>query len=1039
MADFEVRISDLPGANPLGGIELTPVVQDGQTKTRAAQDFVREAGLGQHEAAADPHSQYAFRVKNNLTATRDPDVNDDASQGYEPTSRWVNTVTNEFFICVVDTVGSANWQQQTLTLDELGSAALVDTGAGNGLDADLLDGQHGSYYQAWANVTGKPSPLITVNGDATGSVTLTDLTDGTLTLTVVDDSHNHIISNVDGLQTALDTKVESVNGKTTKDITLVTDDISEDASPTNLWYTDTRARNAISVSGDLTYDSLNGIISYNETYSTPSELLTAIKTVDGSTSGLDADLLDGQDSSYYQNASNLNSGTISDARLPATISSDTTGNAATATKLATARTIALGGDLSGSANFDGSGNITITGVVADDSHNHIISNIDGLQAALDSKDNYGGWTLYTDGVSRGTVTSSEIVNLVGGSNVSLSYSATNNTITINSVDTNTTYSAGTGLTLSGTTFSLTDESYTLTEKNKLAGIEAGAEVNDPTNLGQSRNGTSYTITSSTGTNTTLAAATTTVAGVLTASDKTKLDGIEAGAEVNTVDSVDGQTGAVTLNYDNYGGWALQTDGVSRGTITSGEAVNLVGGSNITIGYSATNNTITLAAESGADTNWYLDGLTFNTTDGILTASVNGTTNQTVDLDGRYLLQGAKAADSELLDGIDSTQFLRSDQDDTMTGTLSIQNTANPASLILNRTDGQEFRFTVGTSGGAMKFSDTGEFGIGPVADVFTDTNLETAFRVFGSGDVSMASDVSVGGILSGNGSGLTGTAANLRAQATTKTDVGLSGIPNTNGSTVNYLRGDGSWVTPPYDNYGSWTLLTDGVSRGGISSGENVNFVGGSNVSLSYSATNNTITVNSTDTNTTYTAGTGLSLSGTQFNVDNPFDPAGTYLNLRAQATTQGDVGLGNVRNVASYSQTESDGRFAQLSGGADANFTTMPQVGGASIISSGSNSDGYWTDFSDGTSILSTIRRNITVNSSPGGNIITSYYPYPKTVNFFRGASISYWGEDGGSPRGGCYGADMETSQFRIITRNDSGSFISSFRDVVTVIYGNA
>lgn len=38
----------------------------------------------------------------------------------------------------------------------------------------------------------------------------------------------------------------------------------------------------------------------------------------------------------------------------------------------------------------------------------------------------------------------------------------------------TTYSAGTGITLSGTAFSLTDESYTSAEKTKLAGIEVGA-------------------------------------------------------------------------------------------------------------------------------------------------------------------------------------------------------------------------------------------------------------------------------------------------------------------------------------------------------------------------------------------------------------------------------------------------------------------------------------------------------------------------------------------------------------------------------------
>lgn len=52
---------------------------------------------------------------------------------------------------------------------------------------------------------------------------------------------------------------------------------------------------------------------------------------DGVGSGLNSDLLDGQHGSYYQNASNLNAGTISDARLPSTITSSITGNASTAT------------------------------------------------------------------------------------------------------------------------------------------------------------------------------------------------------------------------------------------------------------------------------------------------------------------------------------------------------------------------------------------------------------------------------------------------------------------------------------------------------------------------------------------------------------------------------------------------------------------------------------------------------------------------------------------------------------------------------------
>jgi len=71
--------------------------------------------------------------------------------------------------------------------------------------------------------------------------------------------------------------------------------------------------------------------------------------------------------------------------LTGDVTGDVTGNADTATTLATARTITLGGDVSGAANFDGSANITITAAVADDSHNHTIANVDGLQTALDTK------------------------------------------------------------------------------------------------------------------------------------------------------------------------------------------------------------------------------------------------------------------------------------------------------------------------------------------------------------------------------------------------------------------------------------------------------------------------------------------------------------------------------------------------------------------------------------------------------------------------------------------------------------------------------
>lgn len=69
-------------------------------------------------------------------------------------------------------------------------------------------------------------------------------------------------------------------------------------------------RSVLSVSGDLAFDSSTGQFSFNETYSTASDLLTAVKTVDGSGSGLDADVLDGQQGSHYRINVYNSSGTL---------------------------------------------------------------------------------------------------------------------------------------------------------------------------------------------------------------------------------------------------------------------------------------------------------------------------------------------------------------------------------------------------------------------------------------------------------------------------------------------------------------------------------------------------------------------------------------------------------------------------------------------------------------------------------------------------------------------------------------------------------
>lgn len=77
--------------------------------------------------------------------------------------------------------------------------------------------------------------------------------------------------------------------------------------------------------------------------------------------------------------------TVNTNGTSSTITVNNVAHALDAAKLTTARTISLAGDLSGSAQFDGSDNVTITATVADDSHNHTISNVDGLQSALGGK------------------------------------------------------------------------------------------------------------------------------------------------------------------------------------------------------------------------------------------------------------------------------------------------------------------------------------------------------------------------------------------------------------------------------------------------------------------------------------------------------------------------------------------------------------------------------------------------------------------------------------------------------------------------------
>lgn len=88
-----------------------------------------------------------------------------------------------------------------------------------------------------------------------------------------------------------------------------------------------------------------------------------------------------EDSNFYKVVKTTTSIPLQNELFAQAIPSELAGNIATATKLKTPRNIALAGDVTGNANFDGSANISITSTVGNDSHTHSNSTITSVDAS----------------------------------------------------------------------------------------------------------------------------------------------------------------------------------------------------------------------------------------------------------------------------------------------------------------------------------------------------------------------------------------------------------------------------------------------------------------------------------------------------------------------------------------------------------------------------------------------------------------------------------------------------------------------------------
>lgn len=164
-----------------------------------------------------------------------------------------------------------------------------------------------------------------------------------------------------------------------------------------------------------------------------------------------------------------------------------------------------------------------------------------------------------------------------------------------------TSSTGTSTTLAAATASIAGV-MTAADKSKLDGLPSSIPA---TNLGNTTAASTVTITSSTGTSTTLAAATASIAGVMTAADKSKLDGLPSSIPATNLGNTQTTTSVTVTSSTGSSTTIAGASGSIAGVMSSADKTKLDGlPSSIpatNLGSSATTTNVTVTSSTGSST------------------------------------------------------------------------------------------------------------------------------------------------------------------------------------------------------------------------------------------------------------------------------------------------------------------------------------------------------------------------------------------------------------------------------------------------------
>lgn len=462
---------------------------------------------------------------------------------------------------------------------------------------------------------------------------------------------------------------------------------------------------------------------------------------------------------------------------------------------------------------------------------------------------------------------------------------------------------------------LSTNDYTTAEKNKLSGIASGAEVNQNAFSNVIVGSTTVAADTATDTltlvagnnvtltpdatndkitiaakNTTYSAATTSAAGLMSASDKTKLNGIATGATKITVDSALSSTSTNPVQ-NKVVNTAISSLNALVGDMAVSEQIS-----------AATNECITGMSVSGKT-------VTYTKKDG----STGSITTQDTDTKVTSKTENPKSAFTYYPTWVTNAT----------TGSVSINNGIRYATL-----EGTD------TTNGY------GIFILGNNTSSGTDKNKYGAIRLYGTGSyfgqiAQMDGTSNVNHTLPSTGGTILNTGTTSFTQSLTSgTAIGTLKINNTSTTLYAPTNTDTHWKTGLKVGDSNTATANAAASNGSVylnvldnSTVRDSHKIIGSGATTVTSDANGVITISSTDTNTTYSAGTGISLSGTTFNNSGVRSISTGSKNGTISVNTNGTSKEVTVKGLGSAAYTDSTDYAA-----ASHTHSYLPLTGGTII-----------------------------------------------------------------------------------------------------------